>query len=452
MKNKYILSLLLGTLLVGLGTWGQLQGGSSQKISEEGLNELFHQVMYHIENDYVEDTDKQKLWFGAIRGMLKSLSDEHTRFLSPEEFNELNESIGGRFGGLGIEITIRDEILTVVSPIEDTPAMRVGIKPGDKIVEINKKSTKEMSLIEAVKLMRGTPGTSINISIAREGEDELLNFNIVRDIIKITIVQSKIIENEKIGYVRLKQFAKSSYRDVVNAVKKFKKAKVKGIIFDLRYNAGGLLNAAHKVANIFLNKGIIVSTKGRKSNLDRIYHANAQLTVDHKTPLIILVNEGSASASEIVTGAIKDNKRGKILGVKTFGKGSVQNVIRLGYNTGIALTIQKYYTPLGQSIHEKGIDPDIKVKPLEFTKYDRRRYREIKENKLVEKFVKKNPNYNKRNIKKFKRLLKKQGMNLSDFAARQTLKQVINKEKPKKDIIDLEFDVQLQKAISLLKK
>ena len=451
MKSRYLPFTILGVFLVILGTWGQARGASPKDISEESLNELFHQVLYHVENDYVEKTDKQKIWFGAINGMLRSLGDEHTRFLPPVENKDLSTTMSGEFGGLGIEITLKDQVLTIVSPIQGTPAMRAGLQPGDKIVEIDKKSTSNMSLNEAVKLMRGTPGTSVNLSIAREEEEELLYFDIVRDVIQITVVQKKIIESKNIGYVRLKTFSKLSYEKVSQAVEQFVDKKVNGIIFDLRYNAGGLLESAYKVANVFLNKGIIVSTRGRQRKLDRVYRANPRLTITRDIPLVVLVNEGSASASEIVTGAIKDNSRGTIVGVKTFGKGSVQNVIQLEHGTAVALTIQKYYTPSGKSIHKQGIDPDIVVKSLEFTREDRRHYREIKEKKILNEFVKKNPGYTQSNISKFRNMLKKRGLALNDFAARSTLKQYINRNKPKTDLIDLEFDVQLKKAIAHFK-
>ena len=357
MENRRLLSILASFVLIALGTWGQIQGTAKAAISEEGLNELFHQVLYYVENEYVEKIDKQKVWFGAIKGVLKALGDEHTRFMTPEGHNELKDITKGSFGGLGIEITIRDSVLTVISPIEDTPAMRAGIQPGDKIVEINKKSTRDMSLEEAVKIMRGVPGTSVNLSIARDEEDEILSIDIIRDTIRIKIVKTTLIKPQNIGYVRLKQFTQTSFTEVSNAIKDFEKKKVKGLILDLRYNAGGLLESAYKISNLFLTKGVVVSTKGRHKQRNEVYTVQPELTVSKKTPLAILVNEGSASASEIVTGAIKDHKRGSIIGVKTFGKGSVQKVIPLSHDTAIALTIQKYYTPSGKSIHKVGSNP-----------------------------------------------------------------------------------------------
>ena len=450
MEKQRLFSILASLALIALGTWGQIQGTAKSNISEEGLNELFHQVLYYVENEYVEKTDKQKVWFGAIKGALKALDDEHTRFMTPESHNELRDITRGSFGGLGIEITIRDSILTVISPIEGTPAMRAGIQPGDKIIEINKKPTRNISLEEAVKIMRGAPGTSVNLSIAREKEEELLSIDIIRDIIKIKIVKTTLITPQNIGYIRLKQFAQTAFTEVSNAVKHLEKQKVKGLILDLRYNAGGLLEAAYKISNLFLTKGVIVSTRGRSKQKDGVYKVQPELTVSEKTPLVILVNEGSASASEIVTGAIKDHKRGTVIGVKTFGKGSVQKVIPLSHDTAIALTIQKYYTPSGKSIHKVGIDPNIEVKSLEFNKKDLQNFKQIKKKKLLSSFVKENPGYNKANVKKFKKFLIKSNLPLSDFAVKYSLKDYVNRKNINKPVIDLEFDVQLKRAIKHL--
>ena len=370
-SRRYITGIVLGMLLFTVGTLGQLQGSSKEDISEPGLNELFNTVLFHVKNDYVEEVSAKELWFGAIRGMLKALDDAHTRFMSPDEYNELQVETRGNFGGLGIEISVKDGYLTVVSPIEDTPAMRAGLKPGDQIIEIDKKPTKEMNLVKAVKILRGTPGTSINITVLREDEREPLHFDIVREVIKIKVVESKIIDNENIGYVKLKQFSQTSSSDMLNIVQDFQNKKVKGIILDLRWNPGGLLDAAHKIANLFIKEGVIVSTRGRKKELDREFPADPKRAIAADIPLAILANEGSASISEIVTGAVKDLKRGTFIGEKTFGKGSVQNVIPLPYNTAIALTIQKYYTPSGVSIHKKGIKPDIEIKAFEFSKEDK---------------------------------------------------------------------------------
>ncbi|MDH5720615.1 MAG: S41 family peptidase [Spirochaetia bacterium] len=448
--KKNIIGLSIGIFLISLGTWGQLQGkAESGGISEPELNELFHSVLHHVKNDYVEETQAKELWFGAIKGLLASLDDAHTRFMTPDEFNELQVETSGKFGGLGIEISIRDGVLTVVSPIEDTPAMRAGLQPGDKIIEIEKKSTRDMSLTDAVSRLRGDPGTSVNISIAREGEDEILYFDIVREIIKIKIVESAIVPSSNVGYIKLKQFSKTSTEEIREAITEFKQKNIKGIVLDLRWNPGGLLSAANEVANLFIKEGVIVSTRGRRKGQDKIFTAIESNAIAGDLPLVILVNHGSASASEIVTGAVKDHKRGKVVGTKTFGKGSVQNVIPLPHNTAIALTIQKYYTPSGVSIHKKGIEPDYEVKSLDFTKEDKKKLKDIRDQKILSDFTKTHKDYNENSVAEYKKVLKEKNLEVSDFTARFLLKQEINRYK-KRNPYDLEFDVQLKKALELL--
>jgi len=429
------------------GAWGQLQSKPGH-ITEAGLRELYNTVLHYVENDYVEEIPSRDLWFGAIKGVLNATGDPHTRFMTPEEFADLRDDTRGNFGGLGIEIAMRDGVLTVVSPIEGTPAMRAGLEPNDKIIEIEKESTQGMTLIDAVKKLRGKPGSSVNITVAREGEPEPLSFDIIREIIKIKVVTGKMIEGTKIGYIKLKQFSEPSTGDIANLVKQLKESGADSLILDLRWNPGGLLDAAFKISNIFIKEGVIVSTRGRKKQEDQIFQANPRNAIAPDIKLVVLVNEGSASASEIVTGAIKDLKRGVVVGTKTFGKGSVQRVLQLPYNTGIALTIQKYYTPSGESIHHKGIMPDHEVKPLDFTKEDKRNYRVITEKKLVDKFTSDHKEYNDANVELFKKYLKDKGVPLSDFASRFTLKQAtFSGSRP---AYDLEFDVQLKKAIELL--
>ncbi len=447
-----IISLGVAFVLIFAGTWGQLQGKSSGgKITQEEATDLFYQVLQYVKNDYVEEVSSDELMFGAIRGMLAATGDEHTRFMDPEQYKELQVDTTGKFGGLGIEISIRDNTLTVVSPIEDTPAMRAGLKPGDKIVEIEKESTHGVSINDAVKKLRGEPGTKVNISVVREGIDEVLYYTIVRDIIRIEVVASTIIPNTNIGYVRLKQFSQTAPSEIRSILEDFKKKNVKAVILDLRWNPGGLLDAAVEISNLFVKEGVLVSTRGRKSAGDRVFRADPRKVVLPNTPLVILANEGSASASEIVTGAVKDHKRGIFIGTKTFGKGSVQSVIPLNYDTAIALTIQKYYTPSDVSIHKKGIEPDVEVKPLEFTKEDQRNYSILREKEILQNFVKTHKEYNEKNIQLYKVEIEKANLPLSDFALKQSLRQeTYNGDK--RPVIDLEFDVQLQKAIEHLKK
>lgn len=448
-KKSYFFSFLLGLVLLGLGTWGQAQAQNDKEISESALQELFATVLHHVKNDYVEEVPNKTLWYGAINGMLASLDDPHTRFMTPELYSDLRMETTGKFGGLGIEISMRDNVIVIVSPMEGTPAMRVGLRPGDKIIEIEKKSTQGMSTMDAVKLMRGEPGTSINITVLREGEDAPLYFDITRDIIHLTIVESEFLPKEKFGYVKLKQFAETSDKDMLAALRSFQEKGVRGVILDLRWDPGGLLDMAQKVSNIFIKSGVIVSTRGRHKDLDKVYSAEPSQCFMPNIPLVVLVNGGSASASEIVTGAIKDHKRGIIVGEKTFGKGSVQSVIPLRYNHALALTIQKYYTPSGVSIHKKGIEPDVEVKALEFTKEENREYKKLLDSKILDSFTKRYPEYNTSSVAAFKKLLQDQKYQLSDFAARYALRHHYDRVR-KAPLIDWEFDVQMKKAVKVL--
>ena len=448
-KRRNLILGLVGSFLLVFGTYGQLQGTTREDISEPGLVEIYNTVLHRIKTEYVDEVSAKKLWFGAIRGLIGALDDAHTRFMTADEYNELQVETRGNFGGIGFEISLRNGVLTVVSPIDGTPAMRAGIKPGDRIVEIDKIPTKDFTLFKAVKMLRGTPGTSINISVARQGESEILRFDIVREIIQIKVVESAIIKPQNLGYIKLKQFSQNSFVKVKNVVQDFKSKRVKGIILDLRWNPGGLLDAAHKIANLFIKDGIIVSTRGRQKHLDREFPAIPKNAIGASMSIVVLANQGSASASEIVTGALKDLKRGTFIGTKTFGKGSVQNVIPLPYGTAIALTIQKYYTPSGISIHKKGIKPDVEVKPMEFSKSDKLSYRQITNKKLLDNFVKDSTKYDIATIQKFNALLRKNNIELSDFATKFILKQKVQSGR-KKPIYDLEFDTQLKAAIKKL--
>ncbi|MEJ2365732.1 MAG: S41 family peptidase [Deltaproteobacteria bacterium] len=322
--------------------------------------ETFSNVLNILEDNYVEKVDTKKLIDGAIKGMLNSL-DPHSSYLKPEDFKELQVETKGSFTGIGIEVTIRDGILTVVSPIEGTPAYKVGLKAGDKILKIGDESTKDMDLMEAVKKLRGPKGTKVTISVFREGWTELQEFIIVRDVIPLQSVKAKMLEPDY-AYARITNFEAKTTRELVEALKDkaSKNNKIKGLILDLRNYPGGLLEQAVRVSDLFLHKGIIVSTKGRIA--EQNYEYTAHPTGDFfDYPMIVLVNEGSASASEIVAGALQGNKRALILGAQTFGKGSVQTIIPMPDGAGLRLTTALYYTPNGTSIQAKGITPDIVV-------------------------------------------------------------------------------------------
>jgi len=319
--------------------------------------EIFSNVLSIIQQNYVEEIDAQEVIEGAIKGMLTSL-DPHSSFMKPEHFKELQVETKGSFSGIGIEITIKDGILTVVSPIEDTPAFKEGIKAGDLFIKIDGRSTKDMSLMKAVKKLRGIKGTEVTISIHREGWSELQDITLVRDVIPLHSVRSKIIATDY-AYIRITNFQTKTTADLKKALDEFNaEHDIKGLILDLRNNPGGLLDQSVKVADLFIDEGVIVSTKGRlkDQNMEVKAHSRGKT---YKLPIVVLVNGGSASASEIVAGALQDHKRALILGTQTFGKGSVQTIIPMNDGAGLRLTTARYYTPSGISIQAKGITPDV---------------------------------------------------------------------------------------------
>lgn len=321
---------------------------------------IFADVLSIVQSEYTEEVESKELIYNAIKGMVRDL-DPHSNFLTPEEYKEMQVDTKGVFGGIGIEIAIRDNILTVVSPIEDTPAYRAGLKAGDKIVKIEDKSTKGMSLTEAVKLMRGKKGTDVTIHIMRDDYSKPKPVTLTRAIIKVKSVKFKELE-EGFGYVRLVQFQEGSASELRKAIKKLRpEGGFKGLVLDLRNNPGGLLQEAVGVSDIFLDSGLIVYTKGRTEEKGMmVFNAEAANT-EPDYPMIVLVNGGSASASEIVAGALQDHKRAVVLGLQTFGKGSVQTIVPLSDGSAVRLTTSKYYTPSGRSIQAKGIEPDIIV-------------------------------------------------------------------------------------------
>ena len=323
--------------------------------------DIFGEVLENIKKDYVDDVNQSEIMDSAINGVLQSL-DPYSAYMSPELFKEMQTDTKGEFGGLGIEIGMEAGVVKVISPIDDTPAAKAGIKAGDYIVKIGKEQVQGKSLLEAVKLMRGPVGTSIDLTVRRKNVKKPLEFKIERKIIEVQSVTSKMIGDEnKLGYIRLKSFNENSDKQFLKSVKKFEKnTKIKGYIFDLRNNPGGLLTQAINITDFFLEDGEIVSTKGRKISETRKFFARKGDEVNGK-PIVVLINNGSASASEIFAGALKDHKRAIILGENSYGKGSVQSIIPLRNGGGMRLTISKYYLPSGKSISEVGVTPDILV-------------------------------------------------------------------------------------------
>ena len=323
--------------------------------------DLFGEVLKNIRKDYVDEVDQSKLMDSAINGVLQSL-DPYSAYMSPDLFNEMQTDTKGEFGGLGIEIGMEAGVVKVISPIDDTPAAKAGIKAGDYIVKIGKEQVQGKSLMEAVKLMRGPVGTSIDLTIRRKNVKKPLEFKIVRKIIEVQSVSSELISKDKnLGYIRLKSFNENSDKQFLKSIKKFEKNyDIKGYVLDLRNNPGGLLTQAINITDFFLDDGEIVSTKGRRVSETRKFFARRGDEIKGK-PIVVLINNGSASAAEIFAGALKDHKRAIILGENSYGKGSVQSIIPLTNGGGIRLTISKYYLPSGKSISEVGVTPDIFV-------------------------------------------------------------------------------------------
>jgi len=364
MRNVKIVLVFL--LVFGLGI--SIGLSRSPKVSALSSNvyedlKIFTDVLGLLQKEYVEETDSKDLVYGAIKGMLETL-DPHSAFMPPQVYKEMQEESKGRFEGLGIEITLKEGILTVVSPIEGTPAFKAGIQAGDQILKIDGESTKNLTLMDSVKRLRGPKGTKVTISIMREGFTKLREVTLTRDVIPIRSVRHELMDKQY-GYIRLSQFQEKTEGEFDKAIKALEsesKGGMKGLILDLRSNPGGLLDQAVKVSDRFIESGLIVSMEGRREDQKMKFYANSQRTIAHY-PLVVLVNGGSASGSEIVAGAIQDHGRGILVGTQTFGKGSVQTIFPMKDGSGLRLTTARYYTPNGRSIQAKGIIPDILVKP-----------------------------------------------------------------------------------------
>lgn len=372
MKPQYlILCLMCFCMTISPQVMARDAGDASHGLPLQELRN-FSDIFDRVKHDYVEKVDDKTLFENAIRGILSGL-DPHSAYLDPEEYKELRIGTTGQFGGLGIQVGLEDGFVKVIAPIDDTPAFRAGIKSGDLIVRINSKPVKGMSLDEAVNLMRGKPGTEITLTVAREGEKEPLSFTIKRAIINVKSVKSRLLDKDY-GYIRISTFQSHTPQHMSDALAKLKKKNkepLKGLVLDLRNNPGGVLDAAAQVCDEFLNKGMIVYTKGRIKDAYFEYHAKPG-DVLNNAPIVVLINQGSASASEIVAGALQDHKRAIIMGNKSFGKGSVQTIQELRNGGAIKLTTARYFTPNGRSIQAEGIIPDIRLEAFKLTPVENR--------------------------------------------------------------------------------
>lgn len=377
-KRKGLILAFFATVALGLVVGSSLaQKASGVTEAYESLK-VFTDAISIIQKSYVEKSNSKDLVYGAMKGMLEGL-DPHSSFMNPDTFKEMQVETKGEFGGLGIEISMKEGMLMVVSPIEDTPAFKAGIKSGDFIIKIEGKTTKDMTLMDAVKMMRGPKGTSVTITIARESFPEPKDFTITRDIIAVKSVKTKALE-PGYGYVRIAQFQEKTDSDLDKALDKMEKENggLKGLVLDLRNNPGGLLDQAVKVSDDFLESGLIVYTDGRIEGQKMTFSAKKEGTRPNY-PIVVLVNAGSASASEIVAGALQDHERALVLGTQTFGKGSVQTIYPLEDGSALRLTTARYYTPSGRSIQAKGITPDIILETEKAKRALPRSFREIRE-------------------------------------------------------------------------
>ncbi|MGR9099036.1 MAG: S41 family peptidase [Gammaproteobacteria bacterium] len=389
-KNIFILTLgfLLGFFLSTCSSvFAELEvaDDSESRVEELPFEDLqtFTEIFGRIQKDYVEPVSDKKLLEDAIRGMLSGL-DPHSAYLDSEQYQDLKVGTTGQFGGLGIEVTMEDGFVKVVSPIDDTPAQRAGIKAGDLIIRLDEKPVKGMTLNEAVKIMRGEPGEKITLTIVREGESAPLKITLTRDIIKVKSVKSKMLE-EGYGYVRISSFQSltgDNLKDSIEALKKESKDNIKGLVLDLRNNPGGVLNAAVSVSDAFLESGLIVYTEGRIQDSELKFNATPDDLIAG-APMVVLINSGSASASEIVAGALQDHKRAIIMGEKSFGKGSVQTILPTSNGGAVKLTTARYYTPSGRSIQAEGIEPDITLARVKLESLDKPEFTPVKESDLT---------------------------------------------------------------------
>lgn len=408
-KHRNILILAVGFILgvtISLCSSVLAEKDTSLTTKSDDLQTLpfdelrnFTEIFGRIKQDYVEPVSDKKLLEDAIRGMLSGL-DPHSAYLGSEEYKELQEGTTGQFGGLGIEVSMENGFVKVVSPIDDTPAQKAGVKAGDLIIRLDDKPVKGMTLADAVKTMRGEPGTQIILTIVREGGEAPLKFTLTRDIIKVKSVKHRLLE-KNYGYLRISSFQSGTGSSLIEAVNELKKENegqaLKGLVLDLRNNPGGVLNAAVEVSDAFLDSGLIVFTEGRIKNSEMRFNASAD-DVINGAPLVVLINGGSASASEIVAGALQDHKRAIIMGEKSFGKGSVQTILPITNGAAIKLTTARYFTPSGRSIQAEGIEPDVKLARVKLENLDKAKFDTIKEADLTHHLINSNSDIKKEKI------------------------------------------------------
>jgi len=441
MRKKRLAILITVFLLLAAVLLGRVQA-ESDFFSEI---KLIIQVYQIIKSEYIEKVEPSRLIEGAIRGMVKVLNDPYSRWLNTEEWEEWNVEREGKFGGLGMVVGLRDGFITIIDPLEDTPASRAGLQPGDRIIKINGESTRGMSLDEAVNKIRGEVGTQVTITIEREGVTEPLEYTLTRTLIRLPNIDKRVLE-DNIGYLKIMGFTdEHTSKQVKDALLFLKKMGIRSLILDLRDNPGGLLSQAVEVADEFLSSGTIVSIKGRDVEKNEIYSAKpGGEGIDF--PLVVLINRGSASGSEIVAGAIKDHKRGILLGTPTFGKGTVQNAIPLENRGALWLTTARYYTPSGICIEGEGIKPNLEVKPFTPTPEQKEIMNKVRTSPLVKDFLDLKPQWEKEDLNPLLKELEKENLKIDE----NLLKRILREKDADKEN-DIFNDNQLVQALNLLK-
>ncbi len=453
-KNERIiwisLTSILLVLIVVLAFTPKALAGNEEAEAQKYLG-IFYDVFQFIRNNYVDEDKVQpkSLIEGALKGMFESLGDPHSTYLTADDMRDLTDTTTGRFGGVGLIISKVDKGVLVVAPIEGTPAYKAGISAGDIIVKINGESSVDLNINEVVKKLRGEPGTDVTVTILR-GENLTFDVTITRGIIEVPTVKHAMIPGG-IGYLRITTFTPLTPQRVKESIQYFKDNNYKSMIIDLRSNPGGLLSSVIDVADFFISNGPIVSTKGRVPSEDRVYNASPRNTiVDPGIPIIVLVDRGSASASEILAGALMDTGRAKLIGEKTFGKGSVQQVRRID-DAGFRLTMARYYTPSGRSIDKIGITPDEVIKEPELTEEEQKELQELMDGKYIKDFVKKHKSPGEKDIRDFMAKLDKEGIKLPERYIKRLIRNEMNRRHNNPPVYDLDFDIVLKKAVEELR-
>jgi carboxyl-terminal processing protease len=437
--------LLIVTTASGLNSW--IFAGNSEKTYEK--LRLFNEIFNLLRTEYYDEkkVDPDILIPGAIDGMIGTLDDPHTSYLPRDMYQDLQTDTRGEFGGLGIVIGVRDKWITVIAPIDETPAAEAGVQAGDRIVEIDGESTEGYTTIDAVKVLRGEVGTPVTITVEREGEEKPLHFTIIRGVIKLETVKSTVIDDH-IGYVRISQFSEPTAQALRDQLMDLDKKGIDSLIIDLRNNPGGLLSSVIEISDMFLDRGTIVSTRGRDKTQNQVF-SSRKSALFPKVPLVVLVNGGSASASEIFSGAIKDNDRGVLVGQKTYGKGSVQTVRELPDGSGIRITTALYYTPSGVSIDNVGIEPDYSVEEIKPTKEETESLNKLNDLGLIQTYVEENESDDQAVFERFMTTLRSKGIVIRPIIVRRLIKNEREKNQIP-SLIDLDYDVQLQYAVDFL--